>query len=349
MTHFKHAISIDDRYAHAHVGLANASFFAYELSRASNHPDASLLAGAIAHARRAIEIDRDLAESRATLAFLLMSAGRPAEAKDEAHRAVRLEPTYWGHHFRLAHATWGAERLNALTRTLELYPEFPFAHFESAMVHIARGALERADSVLREGAVVQDLQSDRRQRYPAKGLHWLLGLVRLAAGDVEEAEREFERELCAGDGQLYAAEFTMNACDGLGFVLLQTGRHANAAVMFRRALQHYPDHARSLVGSATALRVVGDHDAAQAALRQAMSAVDALRRGGRAGEGRLAEAFVLAADNKPDQSIAAMHRLLDEAELPFTGWTIPIEPLLIPFRSTAPFRELLRRLAERAA
>ena len=100
---------------------------------------------------------------------------------------------------------------------------------------------------------------------------------------------------------------------------------------------------------ATALRAVGDHDAAQAALGQAMDAVDALRRGGRAGEGRLAEAFVLAADNKPDQSIAAMHRLLDEAELPFTGWTIPIEPLLIPFRSTAPFRELLRRLAERAA
>ncbi|HEY7058844.1 MAG TPA: winged helix-turn-helix domain-containing protein, partial [Vicinamibacterales bacterium] len=348
LAHFKRAIAIDDRYAQAHVGLANASFFEYELSRARNHPDASLLAAAIAHARRAIEIDRDLAESHATLAFLLMSAGRPAEAKEEAHRAVRLEPAYWGHHFRFAHATWGAERLNALTRALELYPEFPFAHFESAMVHIARGALERAESVLREGAVVQDLQSDRRQRYPAKGLHWLLGLVRLAAGDEDEARQEFEREIRSGEGQLYAAEFTMNACDGLGFALLTAGCGAEAAGMFRRALEHYPEHARSLVGLAEALRTVGRPTEAAAALDRASTAVEALRRGGRGGEARLAEAFVLTARGQEQEAVSALRRLLDEADLPFTGWTMPIEPLLGSHRQTPPFRDVLKRLAERA-
>ena len=347
--HFERAIAIDDRYAQAHVGLANARFFQYELSRARNQPDGSLLATAIAHVRRAIEIDRDLAESRATLAFLLMSAGRPAEAKEEARRAVRLEPEYWGHHFRLAHATWGDERLNALARALDLYPEFPFAHFEGAMVHIARGALERAASVLREGAVVQDQQSDRRQRYPAKGLHWLLGLVRLAAGDDEEAGREFHREITSAGAQLYAAEFTMNACDGSGFALLSAGRAADAARMFGRALEHYPDHARSLVGLAAALERSGDKAGAESALSRAGTAIDALRRGGRGSEARLAESFALAVRQRDDEAVASLHRLLDEAELPFTGWTIPIEPLLTTLRRTTGFRDVLKRLAERAS
>jgi DNA-binding winged helix-turn-helix (wHTH) protein/tetratricopeptide (TPR) repeat protein len=347
--HFEHAIAIDARYAHAHVGLANARFFQYELSRARNQPDGSLLATAIAHVRRAIEIDRDLAESRATLSFLLMSAGRPAEAKDEGRRAVRLEPEYWGHHFRLAHATWGDERLNALARALELYPEFPFAHFEGAMVHIARGALERAESVLREGAVVQDQQADRRQRYPAKGLHWLLGLVRLAAGDVDEAAREFDREIASGAAQLYAAEFAMNACDGAGFAMLRAGRPKDAEGMFRRALEHYPDHARSLVGLAASLKQRDDEKGADAALTRASAAIAALRKGGRGGEARLAESFVLVVSGREDEAVTAVHRVLDEAELPFTGWTIPIEPLLAPLSGQSGFRDALKRLAERAA
>ena len=346
--HFERAIAIDDRYPQAHVGLANARFFQYELSRARNQPDGSLLATAIAHVRRAIEIDRELAESRATLAFLLMSAGRPAEAKEEARRAVRLEPEYWGHYFRLAHATWGDERLNSLARALDLYPEFPFAHFEIAMVHIARGALERAESVLREGAVVQDRQSDRRQRYPAKGLHWLLGLVRLAAGDVEEAAREFDREIKSAGAQLYAAEFAMNAYDGAGFAMLNAGRAAEAAAMFGRALEHYPDHARSLVGLASSLKKSGDDAGSEAALSRAASAIDALRRGGRGSEARLAEAFALAVREREDEAVATLNRLLDEAELPFTGWTIPIEPLLGAVRRTAGFRAVLKRLADRA-
>ena len=346
--HFERAIAIDPRYAQAHVGLANAKFFQYELSRARTHPDGSLLATSIAHARRAIEIDRDLAESHATLAFLLMSASRPDEAREEARRAVRLEPEYWGHHFRLAHATWGDERLGALARALELYPEFSFAHFEIAMVHIARGALEQAESVLLEGAVVQDQQADRRQRYPAKGLHWLLGLVRLAANDVDDAAREFDREIHSGEAQLYAAEFNMNACDGAGFARLRSGHPEEAAAMFRSALQHYPDHARSFVGLSCALDREGDEQGARAALEHAFTASEALRRGGRSSEATLAEAFALAASRQDEECVAALHRLLDEAELPFTGWTIPIEPLLDPVRGAAGFRDVLRRLADRA-
>jgi adenylate cyclase len=346
---FERAIDVDERYPQAHVGLANARFFQYELSRARNHPDGALLATAIAHVRRAIEIDRNFAESHATLSFLLVSAGRSAEAKEAARRAVRLESAYWGHHFRLGHATWGDERLAALKRALELYPQFPFAHFEIAMVHIARGALERAASVLREGALIQDQQADRRQRYPGRGLHWLLGLVRLAAGDVEEASLEFDREINAAAGQLYATEFTMNACDGAGFALLRAGRTEQAAAMFRRALEHYPDHARTLLGLASALREAGDAAGSQAALSRAAAAIDALGRGGRGSEATLAEAFAHRVAGRDSDAIAALNRLIDEADLPFAGWTIPIEPLLEPLRRHSGFAAVVKKLHDRAS
>ena len=140
----------------------------------------------------------------------------------------------------------------------------------------------------------------------------------------------------------------MNACDGLGFALLKAGRPADAVTMFRRALGHYPDHARSLVGLGQALAHAGDQAEAAVALEQASAAIDALRRGGRAGEARLAEAFVLTARGRTEEAVETMNRLLEESDLPFTGWTIPIEPLLDPLRRSPLFRDVLNRLAARA-
>jgi tetratricopeptide (TPR) repeat protein len=348
MADFERAIALDSRYALAHVGLGNARFWQYETSRARNQPDAGLLARAIDHVRRAIELERDLAEAHATLAFLLVSAGRAEEALASARRAVALEPGYWGNQFRLAHAAWGDERLRALARVMESYPDFPFAHFEAAMVHIARGALDRADSVLREGTIVQDRQADLRQRYPAKGLHWLLGLVRLAQGDVAEAMREFECEIAGGASQLYAPEFVMNAHDGLGFAHLRGGDGVAAASMFRRALERYPEHARSLVGLGAAEQLSGRRRAADAAFASAAAAIDGLRRGGRAGEAALADAFLHTACRRPAEAISTLRGLLDRAEMAFTGWTIPIEPLLAPLRADPGFAGVLAALADRA-
>src|SRR6266699_5160690 len=72
-----------------------------------------------------------------------------------ARRAVSLEPGNWRHLFRLGHATWGEERLRAGAATLALYPDFAFAYFQSAMVHVARGHLTEAEGVLRHGAAIQ--------------------------------------------------------------------------------------------------------------------------------------------------------------------------------------------------
>jgi DNA-binding winged helix-turn-helix (wHTH) protein/tetratricopeptide (TPR) repeat protein len=345
---FERAIALDARYAAAHVGLANARFWQYEMSRARNQPDAALLARAVDHVRRAIELDRDFAEAHATLAFLLVSAGRSADALAAARRSVSIDPGYWGHQFRLAHAAWGEERLRALAQAVELYPDFPFVHFEAAMVHIARGALDRAESVLREGAIVQDRQADLKQRYPAKGLHWLLGLVRLARGDAAEALLEFDHEIASGPGQLYAPEFAMNAHDGAGFVHLLTGDPADAVFRFRKALELFPDHAKSLVGLGAAMSADGDAPGAEAAFAKAVTAIDALRRGGRTGEGTLAEALNHVVRRREDAAITCLQTLLDRAEMSFTGWTIPVEPLFQDLRQKPAFQPILSRLGERA-
>jgi tetratricopeptide (TPR) repeat protein len=345
---FERAISLDSRYAAAHVGLANARFWQYEMSRARNQPEAALLAQSIDHVRRAIELERDLAEAHATLSFLLMSGGRAQEALAAARRAVTLEPRYWGNQFRLAHAAWGEERLQALSRARDLYQDFPFIHFEMAMVHIARGHLDRAEGVLREGTIVQDRQADRKQRYPAKGLHWLLGLVRLAAGDVNESRQEFEREISSGTWQLYAREFAMNAHDGAGFVSLRTGETSHAVDAFRRALELFPDHARSLIGLGAAYAAGGDTSAADAAYTQATTAIDALRRGGRGSEATLAEAMCHTARGDADRAMQSLHALADKPDLPFSGWTIPIEPLLEPLKKHDEYQRVSVRLADRA-
>jgi TolB-like protein len=345
---FERAIALDPRYSAAHVGLGNAHFWQYEMSRARNHPEAGLLARAIDHVRRAIELEPDLAEAHATLSFLLVSAGRAAEALVAARRAVVLEPGYWGHHFRAGHAAWGDERLRALSRVMDLYPDFPFAHFEVAMVHIARGHLDQAEAVLREGTIVQDRQAHLKQRYPARGLHWLLGLVRLGQGDTAEAAAEFGKERGCGDGQLYGPEFMMNACDGGGFAKLRANDAAGAVAHFTHALDLYPEHARSLVGLGVALAAGRKRKEADAVFARADAAIVALRKGGRGSEATIAQAFLNTATGRESDAINCLRTLLERADLPFTGWTIPVEPLLAPLGPQRGFHEILQALAARA-
>jgi tetratricopeptide (TPR) repeat protein len=205
---------------------------------------------------------------RSDAAFVLVSAWDTTEAVQAARRAVALEPTNWRHFFRLGHASWGDERLQAATNTLALYPDFAFAHFQTAMVHVARGHLREAETVLRQGAAVQDRQIGRGDRYPALGLHWLLGLVRLAQDDLEEALHELDREQnLATPNRLYGREYEMNAVYARGACLLRGARPAEAIGCFRRALELYPQHAQSHLGLTLAFEATGSRDRAESTSR----------------------------------------------------------------------------------
>ena len=129
----------------------------------------------------------------------------------------------------------------------------------------------------------------------------------------------------------------MNAHDGAGFVHLQTGDPADAAFRFRKALELFPDHAKSLVGLGAALSADGDAPAAEAAFAKAVMAIDSLRRGGRTGEATLAEALNHVVRRREDAAVNCLQTLLDRPEMSFTGWTIPVEPLFHELRDRPSF------------
>jgi DNA-binding winged helix-turn-helix (wHTH) protein/TolB-like protein/Tfp pilus assembly protein PilF len=340
IANFERAIAADKRYALAYTGLASAQLAAYEATRAENEPERALLERAISNARRAVALDDTLAEAHATLALILVSAWDTSEAIRSARRAVALEPGNWRHFFRLGHASWGEERLRAAANTLALYPDFAFAHFQRAMVHVARGHLAEAETLLRQGAAVQDRQIDRGERYPALGLHWLLGLVRLAQDDPDEALREFdhEREL-AQPHRLYGREYEMNALHAKGACLVRLGRAEEAAATFRRALAVYANHAPTLIALMAFDRT----------LRQKVLAIVETLSSHRPVEAAIVWAQLHGAEGRPREAAQALSDMLQTAPAGFAGWTIPVDPLLAQLAGTKEFQRILTLLARRAA
>jgi tetratricopeptide (TPR) repeat protein len=218
-----------------------------------------------------------------------------------------------------------------------------------AMVHIARGQLQLAAEALRMGTPLQDRQAGRASRYPASGLHWLLGLVLLAQGEVDEARAEFQRELETGaPSSLYHVEFTMNAHDGLGFASLASRQPDAGAKAFERALSLMPGHARSHLGLATCHLASGHQADAQRELENSERAIAELARAGRHLEAELLGAMAAVVRGQPTNAISTLDRLLTEAPPGYPGWTIPIEPLLKPLQAQPEFGSVLAKLAERA-
>jgi DNA-binding winged helix-turn-helix (wHTH) protein/tetratricopeptide (TPR) repeat protein len=345
---FSRAVAADARYALAYAGLATAQFAVYESSRFDAKSHDTLLTDAIAHARRAVELDEGLAEAHATLAMVLVSAWQTPEAAASARRAVALEPSQWRHLFRLCHATWGDARLDAAAGTLALYPGLAFAHFQMAMVYVGRGQLAQADTVLRMGVEVQDRQIRQHERFPALGLHWLRGLVRLAQDDVADALTEFDRELQVIDlHRLYGREYAMEAWQGRGLALLRAGRPGDATEAFARALELYPQSVPSHLGLSRALRALGHNTDADRAFLEADRALETLTHL-RPIEAGIARAQRLSAQGQLREAVKFLERLLADAPPGFAAWVLPVDPLLRPLHGTSEFATVLQRLADRA-
>jgi DNA-binding winged helix-turn-helix (wHTH) protein/tetratricopeptide (TPR) repeat protein len=345
---FEHAVTLDHRYALAHTGLASAKYALYETTRSENEPEADVLRAAIEHARHAVALDEGLAEAHAALAMTLVSDWETVEAVSEARRAVALEPTNWRHHFRLGHASWGDARIRAAETTLSHYPGFAFAHFQMAMLHVARGDVDRAEHILSEGSSVQDRQRGRRERYPALGLHWLRALLRLSADDVAGALERFDDELAVADvGRLYGREYTMLARYGRGMAFIRAARLDEAAHELGLALALYPDHAQSHLAMAQLhQRRKGYADEATLArAEKAMSVLDRSRPV-EAAVVRAARHVVAGQLSDASQTLAAMLRTSPPG---FAGWAIRVEPLFRDLIEDQSFAAVSQLLEARAA
>ena len=344
---FERARALDPSYALAYVGLAHAAFWRFQASRATNAPDREALVQAIAHARHAVDLDPELAEGHAALAFFLASAERPREAIAAGRVATALEPANWRHQFRLGIAAWGDERLTCLDAVARVYPQMAFVHFGRAMVEVARGELLRARQTI-EAGVAAEAKRPVDGRFPGAGLHWLLGLIHLQSGDPRAAVAAFEREVNRKGRDLFAAEFEMDAWNGLGFAKLASGEVREAGQMFTRALELFPGHARSLLGLAEAQRRQGHRVVGEQAVGRARDAIEALRANDRQTEAAMAEACAHALDGRASAAVLVLDELLMQAPPGQAGWTIPVEPFTVALREEPAFQSVLARLASRA-
>jgi DNA-binding winged helix-turn-helix (wHTH) protein/cytochrome c-type biogenesis protein CcmH/NrfG len=338
---FERAVISLPSYAPAFAGLANAYLLQFERTRSGSLPDRALLARAIETARKACAIDPSIGEGWATLGYLLAAAGKHEDAQAAARRGTALEPDNWRHQFRLAHTTWGEERLRAVERTLALFPGFAPARMLSAMVFVARGAVDRAEKETRLGAESQRSHRGDQTPLPAAGLHWLHGLVLLSRGDTGAAARSFEEEIATGDGgHVYAREFALNARVAMGFMKLNAGDVDGAGTAFQSALDQAAGHPRATVG----LFAAGGSDGSATE-----GVIADLIRGERATEAALVSACVRRVGGQPDQAIAVLDQLLTNAPPGPAGWIIPVDPMLSTLHDAAKWPMLLEKLAARAA
>jgi DNA-binding winged helix-turn-helix (wHTH) protein len=347
---FERAAAELPKYAPAHAGLANACLLAFERSRIDGTPDRDVVARGIASARAAVALDPRLGEGWATLAHLLALGADVENARAAARHAVAVEPGNWRHHFRMAFASWGEERLREVDRTLALMPGCAAAHFLSAMVFIARGAKGPAQDQADAGAIVQGRQAEAGT-LPGAGLYWLQGLLRLAmmadrpgrpGNSFEEIQQSFDCEIAGeASGRLYAREFATNARVASGFARLGLDDRRGASEMFQAVLTRQPAHPRAMLGQA--LLGGGTH------LAPVASRVEELITGGRLVDAALVGAALQAARGDPAGAIATLDRLLTHAPPGSAGWIIPVDPMLAPLRSAPGFDGLIAKLAARAA
>jgi tetratricopeptide (TPR) repeat protein len=194
------------------------------------------------------------------------------------------------------------------------------------------------------GTAVQDQQIARGERLPGRGLHWLLGMTRLAQGDLPDAVCEFDRELSAIDlHHLHGREFAIRSHVGRGLALLAQGAAEQAVAACRRALDLYSAHPESHLSLVLALRALGSTDAAAAEIAKAEEALSVLARV-RPFEASRLLASLRVVQARTAEAMDVLPTLLETAP-PASVWSIPIDPILRPLRAHTGFGAILDRLA----
>jgi len=205
-TYFERAIKIDPHYAQAHAGLANA----YRWLAAFGVP--SLYSQAKAAALRAIELDDQIAEAHAVLAYILFKQDWNFAAAERAfHRALELAPNSIYHHGY-------ALLLSALGRHTEAIAEINLAErgdplsltvkVNAGIIHICARQAERAIERLTETVELE----------PQVSLgHWALGWAYETSGDYGRAIAELQKAMRLSKSPVFSSA-------DLAYALARAGR-----------------------------------------------------------------------------------------------------------------------------
>jgi serine/threonine-protein kinase len=250
---FQAALRLDEDYAPAHAGLAEAFLWTFGedqdplwLDRAREHAELAVRADpqlavarialgtvhtvrreheqAIAELRQAVSLDPRSADAHRELASALANGGRSEEAVDELDRAAELAPDDWrlwerrGLVALRAGDAAGAEA--PLRRATELAPDNPGVFKNLASALIRQGRWEEAAAALQGALEIQPLASTYTN----------LGTLQFYLGRYEASRDSFERAIALGANQYLHWANLADACRW-------TERPEQAAEAYRRAVQ----------------------------------------------------------------------------------------------------------------
>ena len=232
----------------------------YHAVRAYAHAKLNKPDSAVASMRRAREFDRENPAYWEFIVSQLVQSDRLSLAVSESVEAQKKFPDFEGIHYFFGVSSSRLGNIDlarlALRNLLELNPEDPRSLMLQGIVHRQEGRMQEALQVFARAA---------RQDIPDS--HLLLGLVLKDSGDLDAAEREFQRaqQHNPKNGQ---ARFE------LGKLLLARGKLPEARIHLEKAAQYIPRTSSVHYQLANLYRRLGEEQKA----RQSLATFERLKK-----------------------------------------------------------------------
>ncbi len=216
---FTAATAKDPGYAAAFAGLAESCFRMWKARK-----DPEWMAKAEAACRRALVLDPELAAAHATLGMIRNGTGRYEDAVAELQRAIALEPGNRDAYGELARAysalSRPADAEVTYKRAIALDPKFWVSYNNLGAFYLEQGRFTEA---LAQFQKVIELAPDNHWGYNN------LGGLYSYLGQPDKARAAFARSI--------TVEPNYGAYSNLGTLAFQAGKYAEAAAMYRKALE----------------------------------------------------------------------------------------------------------------
>jgi len=193
ISYFESAIKADSNYAPPYAGLADC-YNQLGTALIGVMPPTEARRTAEAAARKALEIDNELAEAHATLGYVSYFNWNWAAAEEEFKRSLELNPNYASAHSQYAHYLVARERIDEalaeINRAQELDPL-------SLSISSSRGLIlqnaRRYDQAIEQLRRVLAIDPNHYQA------NWTLALTYVANGQIAEAIAASEKAVAVSD------------------------------------------------------------------------------------------------------------------------------------------------------
>ena len=246
--HFDAAIRIDDRFALAYAGLADAySVMPYY----ENARSADLVAKALPYARRSVEIGEGLAETHGALAFVYENMWKWAEAEREYRRSLELDPNYSPSIYRFSRFELRVlrrdnEALARMKRAIEVEPSSLVANDNLSQMYQLTGELD--------AAIEQAKKATELDR------NFAFGWVNLAFCYAEK--KQFSEALAAAERTVEVGRRSSRSVAVLGVVYALAGRTKEAETIVAELKERYAEQKADGTEIAWIYASLNDNDAA---------------------------------------------------------------------------------------